>query len=101
MQIALAGGYEMFASALVAAVAPVGMAWWMSLAERPDIVLYQADGSHPSREGSYLAAAVITATLLNVDANSLDRSLGVDGDIAEALLGFAARAVNGEVPWKP
>ena len=47
-----------FADSLLAEVAPVGMAWWMALAERRDIDLYQADGSHPSVAGSYLAAVV-------------------------------------------
>jgi len=71
----------------------------MSLAERPDIQLYQADGSHPTRAGSYLAATVLTATLLDVDPASIDDDLGLDGGYAQALRAFAARAVNGEVPW--
>ncbi|MGH8871480.1 MAG: DUF4886 domain-containing protein, partial [Acidimicrobiia bacterium] len=55
MQIDLADSYLAFADSLLADVAPVGMAWWMALAERPDIGLYQPDGSHPSVAGSYLA----------------------------------------------
>ena len=101
MQVALADAYALFGDALPAEVAPVGQAWWMARAERPGIVLYQADGSHPSVEGSYLAAVVITASLLDIDANTLDNDLGVDEIIAGELRGFAARAVNGEVPWGP
>lgn len=101
MQVALADAYELFGDALPAEVAPVGQAWWMARAERPDIVLYQADGSHPSVEGTYLAAAVIAASLLDVDATTFDRDLGVDELTAFALREFAARAVNGEVPWRP
>jgi hypothetical protein len=99
MQLDLADSYLAFADSLLADVAPVGMAWWMSLAERPDIDLYQADGSHPSVAGSYLAAAVIAATVLDIDANTFEDPIGLDDATADALRGFAARAVSGEVPW--
>jgi hypothetical protein len=100
MQRAIAGTYSEISTAVAGEIAPVGMAWWMARAERPDIGLYQTDGSHPSRAGSYLAAAVITATILDVDANDLDRTLGLSEETAATLRGFAARAVNGEVPWR-
>ncbi|MGH9794244.1 MAG: SGNH/GDSL hydrolase family protein [Candidatus Acidiferrales bacterium] len=48
---------------LGAAVAPVGLAWQQASAEVGGASLYAEDGSHPSRTGSYLAAAVIAATL--------------------------------------
>jgi hypothetical protein len=100
MQTDLADSYMAFGESLLAEVAPVGMAWWMSLAERPNIDLYQPDGSHPSEAGSYLAAAVIAATVLDIDANTFDDPIGLDEGTAEALRGFAARAVSGEVPWE-
>jgi hypothetical protein len=100
MQVAIAGTYSELGAAVTGEVAPVGMAWWMAREERPDVSLYQADGIHPSMEGSYLAAAVITATILDVDASTLDRSLRVGDDTAAVLRGFAARAVDGEVPWR-
>lgn len=100
MQVDIADSYLAFADALLAEVAPVGMAWWISLAERPEINLYQPDGSHPSVEGSYLAAAVIAATILDVDANAFEDPLGLPETTAADLRGFAARAVGGEVPWE-
>ncbi len=100
MQRAIADTYTEFGSAAGGEVAPVGMAWWMSLAERPDILLYQPDWSHPSPAGTYLAAAVITGTILDVDPTTFDDDLDVISDHAEALRGFAARAVEGEVPWE-
>jgi hypothetical protein len=100
MQVAIANTYASIGAAVAAEIAPVGMAWWMAREERADISLYQPDGSHPSREGSYLAAAVITATILNVGPDELDRSLGLTEETAAALRGFAARAVDGEVPWR-
>lgn len=100
MQIAVAGTYAEIGGGVLGDVAPVGMAWWMSRDERPDIGLYQPDGSHPTREGSYLAAVVIAAALLDVDVSVFDRSSGLDDATAETLRGFAGRAVNGEVPWR-
>ena len=100
MQVDLADSYLAIAESVLAEVAPVGMAWWMALAERRDIDLYQADGSHPSRAGSYLAAAVVAAVVLDVDPETFDASLGLEDGTAEALRGFAARAVSGEVPWE-
>lgn len=45
--------------------APVGMAWKRVVHERPDIELYNLkDRFHPSKEGSYLAACTILATIL-------------------------------------
>jgi hypothetical protein len=101
MQTAIALTYLEFGDALRAEVAPVGAAWWLSLSERPDISLFDPDGTHPGVEGTFLAAAVLTATMFDVDAESLGDAGGVEGDIAEALRGFAARAVEGETPWRP
>jgi hypothetical protein len=99
MQRAISGTYERLAAAVAGRVAPVGAAWWMSLVERPDIGLYQPDGSHPSVQGTYLAASVMTATLLDVDPTDFSDDFGLDADTASALRGFASRAINGERPW--
>lgn len=40
-------------------VAPVGARWAEVVTQRPALNLYDADGSHPSLAGSYLAACVI------------------------------------------
>lgn len=45
-------------------VAPVGVAWARVRNDHPSIDLYQADGSHPSVEGTYLAACVFYCSLL-------------------------------------
>lgn len=46
-------------------VAPVGLAFQAMIEQYPDINLYHSDGSHPSLEGTYLAAATLYATLYN------------------------------------
>lgn len=99
MQIAIANTYYQLGNVAVAEVAPVGAAWWLALHERPDITLYQPDGSHPSSSGTYLAAAVITGTLLDVDPGEFDTGLGLDPADAAVLREFAARAIAGERPW--
>ncbi len=100
MQITLAGTYTEFGQRLAAPVAPVGMAWWLGLEEVPALDLYQPDGSHPSLAGSYLAAAVISATLFDIDPTEIETTSGLDEATAVALRGLAGRAVDGEIPWE-
>jgi len=99
MQIAIANTYHQLGTVSASEVAPVGAAWWMALHERPEITLYQPDGSHPSQSGTYLAAAVIIGTLLDVHPGDFDADLGLDPEHAAALRAFASRAIAGERPW--
>ena len=94
MQQAITATYHELADAVIGEVAPVGTAWSMTLEERPDIALHQADGSHPTQEGSYLAAAVITATILDIDPTTIEDNLDLDKDTARVLRGFANRAIT-------
>jgi hypothetical protein len=48
---------------LGAIVAPVGLAWAMSLNTDASVSLYMEDGSHPNERGTYLTACVLYATL--------------------------------------
>jgi hypothetical protein len=100
MQVAIADTYERLGEVVVGPVAPVGAAWWMARAERPDIVLYESDGNHPSAYGTYLAAAVLAATILDIDPTEFDTDLELIPDYAAALREFASRAVSGERPWE-
>ena len=63
----LNGAYFDIAKELGARVAPVGIAWKMALAADPAFVLHSPDKSHPSPTGTYLAACVFYATLLNAN----------------------------------
>ena len=62
-QGALTDAYEAIGAELGATVAPVGRAWARVLATPGHPDLYDADGSHPSLAGSYLAACVLAETL--------------------------------------
>ena len=74
--------------------APVGDAWERSLAERPAIVLHDADGSHPSPAGTYLAACVFYAVLTGRRLDGVDGApLGVDPADAAALRTLAEATV--------
>lgn len=59
----LRAGYMRFMEASEASVAPVGVAWQYVRDTYPAINLYSSDGSHPSLEGSYLAACVFYASI--------------------------------------
>ena|GEM_PF-3082083 len=61
----LNGAYLDIAKELGAGVAPVGIAWKMALATDPPFVLHNPDKSHPNPTGTYLAACVFYATLLD------------------------------------
>lgn len=63
MTAALRMGYTRIAAELQAEISPVGQAWRLALAERPDIELYAPRDYHPSPSGTYLAACVFYATL--------------------------------------
>jgi hypothetical protein len=58
MQNRLNTGYTDLAKDLSAVIAPVGIAWQQSLARKPGLNLWDADGKHPNPKGSYLAACV-------------------------------------------
>ena len=52
------------AAELMVDVAPVGLAWRRASERRPDLNLYAPDGEHPSAHGTYLATAVVYASVL-------------------------------------
>ncbi len=63
MQLRTRNGYQRIADSVQASVAPVGAAWKYVRDNHPTINLYSGDGSHPSFEGSYLAACTFYASL--------------------------------------
>ncbi|NQT39533.1 MAG: hypothetical protein HQ581_18700, partial [Planctomycetes bacterium] len=76
----LDAAYFGIAKELGATVAPVGRAWQEAKRRDPAVKLYAGDGSHPSAKGSYLAAVVFYATLLQ--KSPLQKSpLGLPGKV--------------------
>lgn len=71
LQARLTAAYGAIAEETGSLLAPVGLAWQALRAERPDLELYDPDGSHPSAVGSYLAAATIWAAISGRPARGL------------------------------
>jgi hypothetical protein len=64
-------------------VVPVGKAWHLAQKLRPNIELFQIDGSHPSNLGTLLSASVFVATITNEVPNKIRR-------------GYKIKDINGE-----
>lgn len=72
----LSKAYLDLATETKAQVAPVGIAWEKALAADKERVLHQADKSHPSAAGTYLAACVFYATLYGKSPEGLPGKIG-------------------------
>jgi PKD repeat protein len=59
----LRNAYLRMSDSVQGSVSPVGVAWRYIRDNNPTIQLYSADGSHPSLEGSYLAACTFYASI--------------------------------------
>jgi hypothetical protein len=95
----LDGAYFDIARELKATVAPVGMAWKKALAADPELVLYQPDQSHPAPQGSYLAACVFYATLLDKSPVGLPGELMKGGKVLVRVASDKARLLQ-EIAWQ-
>lgn len=73
-------------------VVRAGEAFRTSLAERPDIVLHQSDGSHPTIAGTYLVACTFYVALTGRDVPATSEvPPGLTAEVAESLRGVARR----------
>jgi hypothetical protein len=63
MNMRLRNAYLRMSDSVQGSVAPVGVAWKYVRDNYPTIGLYAGDGSHPSLEGSYLAACTFYASV--------------------------------------
>jgi hypothetical protein len=85
MQTAINGSYAGVGKTLRAGVAPVGEAWARSLANPALPDLWQADGSHPTVAGTYLAACVLFATIFDRSPQGLAYHEGISSEAAAEL----------------
>jgi len=84
MQQPITQTYRELARRTDAVVVPVGPAWMRALELRPDLPLYDPDGSHPSPTGSYLTACVMYAVLTGQSPLGLPeriRTTDADGEV--------------------
>jgi hypothetical protein len=98
MQARVARGYFELAAENSARVAPVGLAWEEALHSRPQLDLWDDDGIHPSRAGSYLAASVFYALLTRRDPGGSAFTDRLSPTEARFLRGVAATVVLNAVP---
>lgn len=94
MQAAIDAGYAAIGDELGVAVAPAGQAWETVLRQDPTIALWQADGSHPSTAGTYLAACVLYARVFGVSPVGISDTEEFPADLARTLQGVAALTVG-------
>ena len=83
-----------------ARLAPIGAAWKLCAAERPDISLL-LDDRHPSDAGSYLAACVLYDVIYDKKSAALPAGLPgpkLPASVLLALRSIADRAVNPPAP---
>jgi len=81
----LRDAYLRIADSANASVSPVGVAWKYIRDNYPNINLYQQDGSHPSLEGSYLAACVFYTSLFHQASTGSTYNPGIDQNTATIL----------------
>lgn len=86
--------YIELARALKVTLVPVGSAFDRSLTARPELDLHAADGIHPSRAGTYLAACVFYRMLYKESPVGLYYKMGLAPETAEFLQGIAEETVS-------
>ncbi|NVK65142.1 MAG: hypothetical protein HWE22_11175 [Flavobacteriales bacterium] len=89
----LRNAYMRFADSVDGAVSPVGSAWKYIRDTYPTINLYAGDGSHPSYEGSYLAACTFYASVFRKSPVGASFIGTLDPVTAERLQTAAAMTV--------
>jgi hypothetical protein len=78
--------YATIAAELDATLVPAGLIWEQFQAAHSTPSLHDADNSHPSPAGSYLAACVFLITLLQENPRGIDVPVkGLDNDSADLL----------------
>ncbi len=97
MQNRLIESYTEMAQTNEALIAPVGNAWANIRANLPSINLYATDGSHPSYEGSYLAASVIYNILYEDLAQEVYYTNLIDSYTADSLNKYANEVTTNTV----
>lgn len=89
----LRNAYVRIADSANASVAPVGVAWKYIMDNHPTINLYSPDGSHPSLEGTYLAACTFYVSVYRKNSTGATYTAGLDPTIAGVLQSAADLSV--------
>ena len=93
MQTQINNGYWEITQELMSPIAPVGYAWSATRRQDPQINLWREDGSHPTEEGTYLAACVFYAVIFHQSPEGLSYHGNLPKETAETLQAVAASVV--------
>lgn len=93
MQYQIDQGYLLIAQELNVPIAPVGDAWFRAITQNPQLKLWQEDGSHPTEQGTYLAACVFYATIFQESPQGLSFRGNLPEETAHTLQAIAADRV--------
>lgn len=93
MNARLRSAYLRMADSVNGSVSPVGVAWKYVRDNHPTIGLYTGDGSHPSYEGSYLAACTFYASVFRKSPVGAPFIGSLSAQVAADLQNAAAVAV--------
>jgi len=93
MQARLRESYMLFKTDFKTAVAPVGVAWKKVRQNLPTINLYDPDQSHPSLEGSYLAACVFYSNIFQKTSVSSSYLANLSTTVANQLQTYGSTTV--------
>ena len=74
-------------------MAPVGYAWSKLRQQNPQLNLWQEDGSHPSEQGTYLAACVFYSVIYKESPVGLSYTGNLSTEDAQLLQKMAADIV--------
>lgn len=92
MQKEISNGYNALGAKNNVEVVPVGEVWEAARKLRPDLRLYDPDGSHPSTLGAYLTACVFYSYLLEEPSSGLpERIHGKDGNGEKLYLSIMSK----------
>ena len=80
MQAELEAGFLKIGNELNITIAPVGLAWWNGLQSASQLDLWAEDGSHPNREGTYLAACVLYGVIFGQSPEGIGYTAGIEDD---------------------
>jgi hypothetical protein len=101
MNTRLRDAYLRIADSTNASVSPVGVAWKYVRDFYPAINLYAGDGSHPSLEGSYLAACTFYSSLFQKSCVGASYTAGLNPQTCAILQLVASSIVLDSIPtWK-
>lgn len=95
----LRNNYSLMANDFSSWVSPVGAAWSYSIERNPDIVLHSSDNSHPSIQGSYLAACCFYIMMYGNSVGSDYLPSGVSMEEGDFLREVANRVVFDSIDY--